>query len=91
MSIFDIPLPESVEAIVAKLAADPEIQAVAAQDDLLTTRNSYGRYLALLPSLAEAQPFGGTQKASLRFWAVVLHRAGANRQGLIDALRICEG
>lgn len=88
MDIFSTPLPEAVEALVARLAADEDIVRMAAPEELATTQGSYGRYMTMLPMLAEAQPFGKSQVASLRFWAVILDRAGANRQGLRSALQI---
>lgn len=88
--IFTIPLPPNVETLVSQLADDEEIRSFVGGDGIPTTRGSYGRWMALLPQLAEAQPFG-SPTASRRFWAVVLDRAGADRQGLRDALRILEG
>ncbi len=89
MNIFDIPLPESVEALVAKLAQDTDVIALATPSELPTTRSDYGRYMGSLTHLAEQAPFGQSQASSLRFWAVVLDRAGADRRGLDDALRVC--
>ena len=91
MNIFEIELPASVEALVADFATDPDVIALATPARLATTRGDYGRYMVSLSHLAEKAPFGGTRPAALRFWAVVLVRAGADRQGVSDALHIIGG
>ena len=91
MSIFDIALPPKVEALVAELASDPEVVAAVKPSGISTTRGDYGRWLALLPALAEASPLAESAVANRRIWAVILDRAGADRRGLLDALKIIEG
>lgn len=88
MSIFDIALPPKVEALVSELAADPEVVAAVAPSGISTTRGDYGRWMSLLPMLADGSPLAESRVANLRIWAVILHRAGAPKGGLIDALKI---
>jgi hypothetical protein len=91
MSIFDVTLPPAVEALVAELTADPEVREAVKPSVIPTTRGDYGRWLALLPALANASPLSNSTVANRRIWAVILDRAGADRRGLLDALRIIEG
>jgi hypothetical protein len=51
----------------------------------MSTRNSYGAYLSLIPTLAEKL---GTHNQGA---ATYLLMAGANRQGIMDAMRLLEG
>ena len=91
MNIFDIELPPAVEELVSRLAADEEIREAVKPSDVPTTRGDYGRWLTLLPMLADASPLASSPVANRRIWAVILNRAGANQQGLLDALKIIEG
>lgn len=91
MSIFDIPLPPKVEELVSALAADEDVRTLVAPSSMPTTRGDYGKYLGLLPKLADASPLASSQVANRRIWAVIMLRAGADRQGLVDALKIIEG
>ena len=50
----------------------------------MSTRGSYGAYMNLIPKLAK-------QVGGLRAAATYLLMAGANRQGVADAMRILEG
>ncbi len=50
----------------------------------MSTRGSYGAYMGLIPKLAK-------QVGGLRAAATYLLMAGANRQGVADAMRILEG
>jgi hypothetical protein len=91
MSIFTAQVPPKLDELLNKLASDEEIQAVAKPSKNATTRGDYGRYMAVLPAVAEASPLASSPKANLRIWAVIFDRAGADRQGLVDALKIIEG
>jgi hypothetical protein len=51
----------------------------------MSTRGSYGAYMGLIPKLAESI---GTHNQGA---ATYLLMAGANRQGIMDAMRILEG
>ena len=50
----------------------------------MSTRNAYGAYMSLIPRLAE-------QVGGLKAAATYLLMAGANRQGISDAMKILEG
>lgn len=50
----------------------------------MSTRGAYGAYMNLIPKLAK-------QVGGLRAAATYLLMAGANRQGVADAMRILEG
>ena len=51
----------------------------------MSTRNAYGAYMGLIPRLAEKT---GTNNQGA---ATYLLMAGANRQGIMDAMQILEG
>lgn len=73
-----------LQAIIADLATDPDIVATVKaieSDKLPTTRNNYGRYLAALSPAAK-------EPNTCRIMAMAMVKAGANKQGIYDALQI---
>jgi hypothetical protein len=60
------------------------VQAAETGMSGMSTRNAYGAYLNIIPQLAEQM--GGIDGA-----VHILLMAGANKQGVVDALRILRG
>jgi len=76
-----------LEQLKIDLSRDADVIAAAQEPEFRTTQNSYGYYGSTLSSLAKLMPLGTLgQAASMRFWGDVLIMAGANRQGVQDAL-----
>ena len=74
---------EKFDAIVKDLAGD-FVSAVAEieKDKYPTTRNHYGRYMHIISKLANGSKEMG------KVIALALVEAGANKQGVRDALRV---
>jgi hypothetical protein len=69
------------EALIKDLATDFLDTVKAIESGIKTTRNNYGRYGQILSSLSK----GNRQHAEI--YALAMMEAGANRQGVIDALK----
>lgn len=71
----------ALETLIAGLVSDfaPVVKEI--ESSMATTKNHYGRYMAIL-SMAN----GNKQHAQI--FAIALVRAGANGQGVQDALRV---
>jgi len=87
---FTATLPPKVEQLVTELAADPDVRSLATPEQTPTTRGSYALYARRLRRLAETSPLASSEVANRRIWAVILDRAGGNRQGIKDALHLIE-
>lgn len=72
---------EKLKKLVSDLAGDfkPAVQKIEAK--IATTRNHYGDYMGLISSLAKT-------KQHAQLFAMAMIEAGANRQGVGDALRV---
>lgn len=72
---------EKLKKLVTELAGDfkPAVEKIEAK--IATTRNHYGDYMALLSSLAKS-------KQHAQIFALAMIEAGANRQGVNDALQV---
>lgn len=90
-ALFITALPPAVETLVSQLAADSDVQGLARPSDTATTRGDYGRYMNHILLLSARSPLAQSEIANRRIWAVILDRAGADRRGLLDALRVIEG
>jgi hypothetical protein len=68
--------------LITDLATDfkPEVEKI--ESGIKTTQNNYGRYMSLISTLSK----GNKQHAIL--FSLALNEAGANRQGVADAMRI---
>jgi uncharacterized pyridoxal phosphate-containing UPF0001 family protein len=71
---------ELIDGIARDLAET--VQRIEAKT--ATTRNRYGDYMAVIGTLAD-------NKAKATFIALALVKAGANRQGVSDAMRVMYG
>ena len=72
------------EKFVNDFAADPDIQKMVKDIEakLATTRNHYGDYGAALSQLSQGR------KAVAQLLGLAFIKAGANRQGVLDALNV---
>ena len=72
---------EKLKVLISQLAEDfkPSVQKIEAK--IATTRNHYGDYMALLSSVAKS-------KQHAQIFSLAMIEAGANRQGVNDALRV---
>ena len=74
---------EKVDAIVKDLAEDfRDLVANIESDKYPTTRNHYGRYMSIFSQTAHGDKNTG------QWIALALIEAGANEQGVRDALRV---
>jgi hypothetical protein len=71
---------EHLNNLVEGLASDVRDEVAEIETSTPTTRNHYGRYMAILCMFKEVR----TQKLLV----LALIRAGANEQGVIDAARV---
>ena len=72
------------QKFVDEFAADPDIQKMVQDIEakIATTRNHYGDYGAALSSIS------GGRKIVAQLLALAFVKAGANQQGVADALRV---
>ena len=72
---------EKLKVLISQLAEDfkPSVQQIEAK--IATTRSHYGDYMALLSSVAKS-------KQHAQIFSLAMIEAGANRQGVNDALRV---
>ncbi len=72
---------EKLKKLISELAVDfkPAVEKIEAS--IATTKNHYGRYMALISSLAKTE-----QHAQI--FAMAMIEAGANRQGVASALQV---
>lgn len=72
---------EKLTKLIDELAGDfkPAVQKIEAK--IPTTRNHYGDYMGLISSLAKT-------KQHAQLFAMAMIKAGANRQGIGDALKV---
>ena len=87
MSIAEAVLPEPL-ATLAESMIDDDVRALAIPKGLIadTTENAYGYYMGVLGKLP-AVP-GLNEASSIRFWGIVLVKAGANERGVVAAIRV---
>ena len=78
-----------VEEIINSLAVDPSVIAAVhdIENDIPTTKNQYGRYMAILTPLSR----DGNGNGRLYVMAQALIRAGANKEGVSSAVGILNG
>lgn len=69
---------QKIDAIVADLATGLEPMVQDIESSAPTTRNHYGRYMAVIAKLAHGD------KATANIVALALLQAGGNRQGILD-------
>lgn len=75
---------EKAMALISDLANDFKPIVAGIEAKLATTRNHYGDYMALISQIAK-------DRGAAKIICVALIRAGASRQGVSDAMRICYG
>lgn len=73
---------EKLDAMVKDMANDLRGPVSDIEASIKTTQNHYGRYMSLIGQLATGN------KTTANFIALALIEAGANRQGVTDALRV---
>jgi hypothetical protein len=74
-------LTEKQRTLIKDLATDFLDTVKAIESGIKTTKNNYGRYGQILSSLSK----GNRQHAEI--YALAMLEAGANRQGVMDALK----
>jgi hypothetical protein len=72
---------EKIKKLVSELAGDFKPSVLKIEARIATTRNHYGDYMALLSSIAKTENHA-------RLFALAMIEAGANRQGVNDAMRV---
>jgi|TARA_Y100000034_G_scaffold124240_1_gene172125 hypothetical protein len=76
---------EKLDAMVTDLAGDLKPMVVKIEAGIPTTRGNYGRYMGLI------QQLGHSCKRTEQVIALSLIEAGADRQGVSDAVKILHG
>ena len=77
-----MPLNPKIEAAIELLAVDMPVVIEAIETNPQTTRGHYGAYLSAIPRIA------GDGPTMQRIVSLALIRAGANANGVRDAMRI---
>lgn len=78
-------LNDRMDTLIDDLAVDLKAIVVDIEGSHATTRKHYGRYMQVLSKFASGD------KHNAQFIALALIRAGANRQGIADAMRVSFG
>lgn len=75
----ELPICEELAAVLK-----PTVQEI--ENSMPVTKNHYGRYMNLLIELNEKYP-----KSSVYRWGFIVMIAGANEQGVKDAIKVIKG
>lgn len=71
----------NLDSMILDLASDLEPLVSEIESGTKTTKGNYGRYMGLLSALAN-------NKESAQIMALAMIKAGANKQGVSDGLKI---
>lgn len=79
-------IPENVEKAIQMMVEDKDIQDIVKdiEGSVMTTKGHYGRYMAAMTPFAQ-------DKASLFVVYMAMLRLGANREGLLWAIKLIRG
>ena len=73
-----------LKQLITDLAGDLKPEVAKIESRIATTRHHYGDYMALLSGIAR-------DKATAKVISMALVEAGANTQGVADAMRVTYG
>ena len=74
---------EEITKVLNKYADLLRDEVKAIEKSRKLTQNHYGKYLSLITTLKDKMP-----SSREKFWGAVLVIAGANKQGVINALKV---
>ena len=79
--------PPEILAFIEDMAAEDDIKTMAQEPDIKMTQNHYGYYMTVISTLSKHGPTGDN-RINVMLWGDILIMAGANEQGVRDAIKV---